>query len=264
VPEATERCDGVAGKFSFASSLTAQLARGYTRSVRTISGLPSRAFCPMMPSRNDRSSMSYSDFNARLPEAVKKFGLTTRERSGAFADRPPATPSAHLLETLAYNVALASIATEKGRSELVVSPVLVELKRALRPDAGLFSGVDFPVDPAAGLTGTCDFLVSASSEQLFVTAPVVVVVEAKRESLQDGMGQCVAEMVAARIFNEREGNAVETVYGAVTTGTNWKFAGLTGNVLSVDLLDYLIDQPGKILGILASMVPVHGEPGAPV
>jgi hypothetical protein len=200
--------------------------------------------------------MSYSDFNAHLPEALKKFGLTTQESAGAFGDRPPATPGGHLLETLGYNVSLAtSITTEKARSELIVMPVLVELKRALRPDISLFSGVELSVDPGAGLTGICDFLISASPEQFFVKAPVVVLVEAKNESLRDGMGQCVAEMVAAAMFNEREGNAIETVYGAVTTGTNWKFSSLTGKTLRIDMIEYLIDQPGKILGILASMVP---------
>jgi hypothetical protein len=200
--------------------------------------------------------MAYSDFNSHLADALKKFDLTTREKSGVFGDRPPAPASPLLLEILSYNVALGSaIGTEKGRSELIVAPVLVELKRSLRPEASLFSGVDLSVDPAAGLTGTCDFLVSASPEQFFVRAPVVVVVEAKNESIRDGMGQCVAEMVGSKIFNEREGNAIETVYGAVTTGQIWKFASLTGKTLQIDMIEYLIDQPDKILGILASMVP---------
>jgi hypothetical protein len=200
--------------------------------------------------------MAYSDFNGHLADALKKFDLTTREKPGVFDDRPPAAASPLLLEILSYNVSLGSaIGTEKGRSELIVAPVLVELKRSLRPEASLFSGVDLSVDAAAGLTGTCDFLISASPEQFFVRAPVVVVVEAKNESLRDGMGQCVAEMVGSKIFNEREGNAIETVYGAVTTGQIWKFASLTGKTLQIDMVEYLIDQPDKILGILASMVP---------
>src|SRR5262249_15394139 len=110
----------------------------------------------------ETAMFSYSDFNARLPEALETFDLTTRKKAGTFADRPPAAASARLVDILSYNVALAtSIANEKARSELIVAPVLVELKRALRPDIGLFSGVDLVVDAAAGLTGTCDFLISA-------------------------------------------------------------------------------------------------------
>jgi hypothetical protein len=198
--------------------------------------------------------MLFSDY--RLANALKKFDLTNREVIGLFDDRPPVALSPNLQEMLHDSVPLASaIGTEKARSELVIAPVLFELMRTLRPDISLFSGVELSVDPDAGLTGTCGFLISASPEQFFVKAPVVAVVEAKNESLRDGMGQCVAEMVASRIFNEREGNAIETVYGAFTTGTVWKFLSLTGKTLQIDMAEYGIGQPEKILGILVSMVP---------
>ena len=58
-------------------------------------------------------------------------------------------------------------------------------------------------------------------------------------------------MIAAQLFNEREGNAIDSIYGAVTTGEIWKFLKLVGAVASIDLSDYYIvrDVP-KILGIL--------------
>jgi len=197
--------------------------------------------------------MSFRDF--RLPDVLKSFDLVTREAAGLFEDRPPVSPGAHLLEMLRYSAPLAtSIGTEKARSELLVAPLLLELKRAFRPDIGFFSGVELVVDPERGLAGICDFLLTAGPEQLFVKSPVIAVVEAKNENLREGLGQCAAEMVAAMIFNEREGNAIETVYGVVTTGTAWKFASLTGKALSIDLNEYGIAQPEKILGILVSMV----------
>jgi transketolase C-terminal domain/subunit len=55
-----------------------------------------------------------------------------------------------------------------------------------------------------------------------------MIVEAKNENIKGGLGQCVAEMVAAQIFNEREANAIDTIYGAVTTGEIWKFLKLGG------------------------------------
>jgi hypothetical protein len=196
--------------------------------------------------------MVYSDF--RLPDVLNQFGLVTREAAGLFADRPRITPSPLLVETLRYNVPLASsIGNEKARSELIIAPVLVELKRVHLPAVGLFSGVELAVDAAAGLTGTCDFLLSLTPEQLFVKAPIMALVEAKKEDMFVGLGQCAAEMVAARIFNERAGNAIETVYGAVTTGTAWKFLSLSGSTLSIDLNEYSINEPDRILGILSSM-----------
>jgi hypothetical protein len=104
---------------------------------------------------------------------------------------------------------------------------------------------------ARGLTGYCDDILSRSKEQLTVNAPVVMIVEAKNENIKGGLGQCLAEMIAAQTFNAREGNAIDTVYGAVTTGEIWKFLKLAGAVASIDLSDYyLVRDVSTILGIL--------------
>jgi hypothetical protein len=206
--------------------------------------------------------MSFRDF--RLPDVLKRFHLVTREAPGLFADRPRVAPSPLLSELLQFNVPLASsVGTEKVRSELIVAPMLVELKRSLRAAISFFSGVDLSVDPEAGLTGICDFLLSLGPEQFFVTAPVVALVEAKNENVREGMGQCAAEMVAAQLFNAREGNTIDTIYGAVTSGTVWRFMSLSGTTLSIDMAEYSINEPDQILGILASMVLASAIPPAP-
>ncbi|MEM8807412.1 MAG: hypothetical protein AAGF01_15440 [Cyanobacteria bacterium P01_G01_bin.38] len=43
---------------------------------------------------------------------------------------------------------------------------------------------------------------------------------------------------------------VDTVYGAVTTGTNWKFLTLTGKTVTIDAGKYYIKEVSKILAIL--------------
>ncbi|MEG4840535.1 hypothetical protein [Microcoleus sp. B9-D4] len=58
-------------------------------------------------------------------------------------------------------------------------------------------------------------------------------------------------MLAARIFNERVGNEVSTIYGAVTTGSIWKFMKLDGCVITIALTEYYLKEVNKILGILA-------------
>jgi activator of 2-hydroxyglutaryl-CoA dehydratase len=82
----------------------------------------------------------------------------------------------------------------------------------------------------------------------------MMLVEAKKEDILAGLGQCVAEMVAAQIFNEREGNEISVIYGTVTSGTNWKFLKLEGKVVEIDLVEYYLTDVNKILGILASGV----------
>jgi hypothetical protein len=172
---------------------------------------------------------------------------------GIFAGLPSTPISDYLQETLNYNISLAlAINSEKARSELIIAPVLVELKKLT--GYGLFSGVEFNVDPSQGLAGYVDFLVSRDPEQLFVKAPVVTIVEAKKEDINNGLGQCVATLVAAQIFNERKGLIIPDLLGTVTTGSAWKFLKLSGKSLSIDLDEYTIKDAPKILGILSAVL----------
>jgi hypothetical protein len=194
--------------------------------------------------------MAYSDFD--LKKVRHEFGLQIDEQPDLFVDVTLVQPSAMLADTLAETAHLAmAIHTEKARSEMLITPVLLDLWRQAQAQISLFSGTEFTVDEARGLTGYCDYILSRSKEQLTINAPVVMIVEAKNENIKGGLGQCVAEMIAAQLFNEREGNAINTIYGAVTTGEIWKFLKLVGAVVSIDLSDYYIvrDVP-KILGIL--------------
>ena len=59
-------------------------------------------------------------------------------------------------------------------------------------------------------------------------------------------------MVAAQIFNQRHDEEVPAIYGAVTTGTNWKFIKLSAQTIAIDLSDYYIKEVDNILGILAT------------
>ena len=194
--------------------------------------------------------MAYSDFD--LKKVRNNFGLQIDEQPDLFAEVTPVQPSVTLANTLAETAHLAmAINTEKARSEMLIIPVLLEIWRQAQPQISLFSGTEFTVDEERGLTGYCDYILSRSKEQLTLNAPVVMIVEAKNENIKGGLGQCVAEMIAAQLFNEREGNAIETIYGAVTTGEIWKFLKLVGAVAAIDLSDYYIvrDVP-TILGIL--------------
>jgi hypothetical protein len=167
--------------------------------------------------------MPYSDFDLR--KIRNELGLKIVEQEKLFTAVEAVEISPTLREILAENVPLArAINTEKARSELIIAPMLVEVRKLFRHRISLFSGIEFNVDKERNLNGFCDFLISASPEQLLLSAPVVAIVEAKNENLIGGLGQCIAEMVAARIFNRREHNeAIRNVYGVVTTGTAWKF-----------------------------------------
>ncbi|MEH2095818.1 hypothetical protein [Nostoc sp.] len=197
--------------------------------------------------------MSYSDFT--LDRVRKTFGLTIADKIDIFASVDEVECPPLLEELLRENVPLALASnTEKSRSEMIIAPILIAVRKYLNNQISLFSGIDFTVDSAQGLNGNCDFIISRSPELLILNAPVITIVEAKKENINAGLGQCVAEMLAAKLFNEREGNNIQAIYGTVTTGTNWKFLKLIGQVIEIDLSEYYINDISKIIGILSNIL----------
>jgi len=201
--------------------------------------------------------MAYSDFKT-IKHVKDKFPITVSSGSSLFADIAPVTISGWLEETLEDNVPLAlNINTEKARSEMIVAPVLIETRKRLERQVSLFSGVDFTVDKDLGLSGYCDFILSNSPNQAFITAPVICMVEAKNESIHGGYGQCIAEMIAAQRFNKEESMPIETIWGVVTAGDTWKFLRLVGDHVSIDYNEYQISQIEKVLAILHHMLSMY-------
>ncbi len=197
--------------------------------------------------------MPYSQFT--LSRVVTDFNLTVKEGPNFFRDIPPVPPSSLLQELLTDTLPWAvAVGSEKARSEGIINPVLLEVRRQLHGQVGVFSGEEFNVDAAANLQGYCDFLVSRSSEQLYVTAPVLMLVEAKKEDLKPALGQCLAEMVAAQRFNAGRNQAIDTIYGVVTSGTVWRFLKLQEQLVSIDLTDYPLPPIAPILGVLIWML----------
>jgi len=197
--------------------------------------------------------MPYSSFTIR--KVQKDFSVEIIEKTDLFSGTESREISNHLKETLADNVSLAAaINTEKARSELIIAPVLIEIRKMFNKKISFFSGIEMNVDKERDLTGFCDFIISQSPEQLFLNAPVITVVEAKNENIMSGLGQCAAEMIASRIFNEQEGTILSKIYGVITSGNIWKFLKLEDNKIYIDLDDYSIKEVSKVVGILCSMI----------
>ena len=207
---------------------------------------------------NINIDMAYNNFT--LNKAKKDLDLNTIESENLFKDVSDVEPSALLIELLEEYLPLArAIGTEKAKSELLVIPILVEVRKILSRKISLFSGSLFNVDISLGLTGYVDFLITLSEEMYAINSPVVTLVEAKNDLINNGIGQCVAEMVAAQIFNKQQDNNIPTIYGVVTTGTSWLFLKLEEKTVYIDNQEYYIANLGKILGIFVSFLEKAGE-----
>jgi hypothetical protein len=197
--------------------------------------------------------MAYSDFTLRKVKDV--LGLTLVEGGRFLPTIAPVAPSPYLADFLQESLPLAiATGSEKARSELIISPLLVEVRRQLDREVSVFSGEEFTVDAELGLNGVCDFLISRSAEQMLIEAPTIVIVEAKKGDLKPGLGQCIAEMAAAQRFNAAKNLPISTIYGCVSSGTLWRLLKLEGNTITADLTEYLLPPVDPILGTLIWMV----------
>jgi hypothetical protein len=196
--------------------------------------------------------MAFCDFG--FPDVQQSLGLTLAE-TDLFSQVDAIDLAAEFVARMRGGVDLAlAVNTEKARSEFIIAPVLMELRRMLGGRFGLFSGVEFNVDPSRGLNGFCDFILTRSPLQSVLTAPVLAITEAKNDNLRTGLGQCIAAMVAAREFNAKASNPMDSIFGVVTTGGAWKFLRLTGSALMLDSREYFVAELGRIMGVLAHIL----------
>ncbi|MFZ4698935.1 MAG: hypothetical protein ACOYMG_02690 [Candidatus Methylumidiphilus sp.] len=193
---------------------------------------------------------SYSQYTA---EDLGELGISVTMQQ-LFDEIKAVNPSPWLLQTLAYNNALPT-STEKARSELLITPVLVELKQRNTEKISIFSGYPFDIDKKRGLKGFCDYLISNKHNAAFVESPVIAIVEVKKDQdLIDASPQCIAEMYAAQLFNQHHQENIPCVYGAVTSGYEWLFLRLEDNQVQIDYSRYFIQNLPELLGAWQTII----------
>jgi len=193
--------------------------------------------------------MAYTDFTLESAEA--ELGVTTRP-GPIFPNLAPVPVPAWLRDVLARGMRLALV-SEKARSEFVVAPILLALRELSGDRIAILSGQRLDVDPARRLQGECDFLLALSEPVPRLRAPVAAAV-AKKNDIDAGLGQCIAQLAAVQVYNERSGRPLGSVYGCVTTGEDWQFFRLTGAEVTIGKGRHYISDVGGILAMLQAMV----------
>lgn len=191
----------------------------------------------------ERIAMSYSEFT--LEDVERQFGVSPLE-ADLFPNLPPAPIPEWLPGWLARGTRLALI-SEKARSEFIVVPILLAARELSGDQFAIYSGQRLDVEPENGLAGECDFILAVGPALPPLHAPVMTVVEAKKNDIEVGLGQCIAQMVAARMFNERARRTESPIYGCVTTGETWQFLRLQGQSALLNRDRYYLDGVGKVL-----------------
>src|SRR5437868_8237358 len=127
--------------------------------------------------------MSYSDFS--LESAERLLGVSARAAELFPVLAPVAAPLwlQDLLARGAQGIKL-SLISEKARSEFIVAPILLASRELSGNAFAIYSGQRLDVDPVLGLTGECDFILTAAEAVLPRQAPIATVVEAKKNDIE--------------------------------------------------------------------------------
>ena len=194
--------------------------------------------------------MAYSEFT--LEQVGRVLGVTTRQ-ADLFEDSTPVEVPRWLIELLNRGSQL-SLNSEKSRSEFIVAPILLACQEASPVELAIFSGQRLDVDPTLGLVGECDFILSTAPPVPPLRAPIATVVEAKRNDIEAGLGQCIAQMFASRMFNRAAGRMTSPVFGCVTTGENWQFLRLDQDTALIDRRRYYLDNLAGVLRAFRAII----------
>ncbi len=198
--------------------------------------------------------MSYKKFN--FEKLAQQFGIVQKKQHLFPHLKHEIEGSPVLLRMIEIGMA-SPITTEKAASEAFVYPIMQEIKLRNVDKIELFSGENLDGDKSKELNGECDFIFAKAPYAVELKAPIITIVEAKQANLDKATAQAAAQMQGARLFNQKKGTDIDTIYGATTSGTEWLFLKLEGNVIYIDVERYSIQKLPQLLGILDYIVNLY-------
>jgi hypothetical protein len=198
--------------------------------------------------------MAYNKF--KLPDLETQFLIQNFQRMFLPLEKLPTFEVSERLLADLVDARKSPIASEKAKSEFIILPLLKELHRKNSYSFSYFSGYEFNVDAKKGLNGFCDFIFSAEPEKLTIESPIICLLEAKKGEIEEGLGQCAAEMYAAQLFNERAGKPQSVIFGCVTNAFSWCFLKLEDKNLYIDpnYIPLTFTEPQHVLSVFQWML----------
>ena len=202
--------------------------------------------------------MAFSDYRKYTATELKKiFRVEIKNPEDLFKGFTPSGREYNDLQAtvmqMSVRLRLSKFDNEATRGSLLVSRILWAASEVYQLGVFFEPTITYPQDDTFNLphplNGSYDGALSL--DEIDLIAPVISVVEVKRSSLSDGLGQCIAEMYTTmRVFQQ------EKVYGIITDGEVWEFLRLENSVISVDNSNYhirtvadIVDRIGYIANV---------------
>jgi hypothetical protein len=196
--------------------------------------------------------MAYRNFN--FTKIEQEFGITPVFNRLFQESQVLPLPLSQYLTVALENVSDMPLTTEKMLSEALIFPILQEIRQRNKKNIHLFSGEILNVDKKKGLNGECDFIITKSNVPS-LSPPILYITEAKygEPSDLDSLAQTVAQMIGAKILNQRE-HSYETIFGACSSGYEWLFMKLDRDHVYIDTQRYSIQNMPLLLGTLQHII----------
>lgn len=205
--------------------------------------------------KTTKHKMAYKNFT--LEKLKTDFGLQERQEQ-LFKTVVPLSYTTWLAETLAMGRS-NPIKSEKARSEMIITPILLELKKRNNDFFTIHSGDTLDANKSVGLSGECDFILAKNTQSFSINFPIFILIEAKRQDFELGINQCTAQMYGAWIYNQKHKHNLPCIYGCVTTADEWQFIKFENNTFLIDKDKYFIKELETILGIFQQIIDFYKQ-----
>ncbi len=120
----------------------------------------------------------------------------------------PEDAIAPLISIINRNFTRVKLLSEDARKQAIIAPILLEVCEITQTQLN----IEYPIHVNARLQGRLDYYISQRKELL--------VIEAKQADLSRGFTQLAVELIALDQWTRSE---TSILYGAVTTGEDWRF-----------------------------------------
>ncbi len=196
--------------------------------------------------------MAYRKF--KIAQLQSEFGIKIQRINWLDPTLVQSIEPSDILKILIKKADLSPLSTEKAISERLISPILTEVLELNFDRIQMFSGEIINADDSKGLNGEIDFLFNLQPYSTNPDTPIFSVTEAKIGLLQKAWAQAIAQMLGVAILNQKNGQLLTTIYGAVTDGNSWQFLKFENQIVFVDTHTYSLTQLPLLLGIFQQFI----------
>ncbi len=189
--------------------------------------------------------MPFSNFQT-IGQVISKYPLEVKQES--FLPEVEAKLPDFLLENIRFS--LKERSPEDNEAFLAESLIFPLLQQAWKGHPKLKLWSHRTISYNDELLGEPDYLVAAKPEGVtdrFLVAPMLAIVEAKKEDFDRGWGQCLIGMLTCQKINNDDNLPI---YGIVSNGLAWQFGKLEGKTLTQQPVLYGINDPEEVYGLV--------------